>query len=63
VMVLTVLGTVVGTLGPGRWSVDDHVHALTRLWGWPGFAISLGGGAIGAALLLATSWRPAPKEG
>lgn len=62
VMVLTVLGTAIGTLGPGRWSVDDHVHALTRLWGWPGFAISLGGGAIGAALLLATSWRPAPKD-
>jgi hypothetical protein len=31
------------------------------LWGWPGFAISLGAGAIGAALLLVTSWRPEKK--
>lgn len=62
VMVLTVLGTVIGTLGPGSWSVDGHVHALTRLWGWPGFAISLGGGAVGAALLLALFWRPRPRS-
>lgn len=61
VMILTVLGTVVGTVGPGGWSVDGHVHALMRLWGWPGFAISLGGGALGAALLLVAFWRPAPK--
>jgi putative oxidoreductase len=60
VMVLTMLGVTVGTLGPGQWSIDGHVHTLTRLWGWPGFAISLGGGALGAALLLVTCWRPAP---
>jgi hypothetical protein len=34
------------------------VHFLTDLWGWPGFAITLIGGVGGAALLLATSWRP-----
>jgi len=61
VMVLTMLGVVIGTLGPGDWSVDGHVHALSQLLGWPGFAISLGGGAAGAALLLATAWRPEPK--
>jgi len=61
VMVLTMLGVVIGTLGPGDWSVDGHVHALSQLLGWPGFAISLGGGAAGAALLLATCWRPTPK--
>jgi len=61
VMVLTMLGITVGTLGPGEWSIDDHVHTLTRLWGWPGFLISLGGGALGAALLLVTSWRPKPS--
>lgn len=58
VMVLTVLGTAIGTLGPGQWSIDGHVHALMKLWGWPGFAISLGGGAVGAALLLIGTWRP-----
>jgi putative oxidoreductase len=61
VMVLTMLGVVIGTLGPGDWSVDGHVHALSQLLGWPGFAIALGGGAAGAALLLATCWRPTPK--
>jgi putative oxidoreductase len=61
VMTLTVVGVVVGTLGPGNWSIDGHVHALNMLWGWPGFAIALGGGAFGCALLLATAWRPAKR--
>ncbi len=61
VMVLTVLGVVLGTIGPGQWSVDGHVHALQDLWGWPGFGISLGLGAVGAALLLITCWRPEKK--
>lgn len=58
VMTLTLMGVVVGTLGPGQWSIDGQVHALQDLWGWPGFGISLGAGALGAALLLATFWRP-----
>jgi putative oxidoreductase len=61
VMVLTAMGVVVGTLGPGQWSIDGHVSALQNLWGWPGFGISLGAGALGAALLLAVYWRPEPK--
>jgi putative oxidoreductase len=61
VMTLTMLGIVVGTLGPGQWSIDDKVHSLNDLWGWPGFWISLGGGAIGAGLLLVTAWRPQKK--
>jgi len=58
VMTLTVVGIVIGTLGPGTWSVDGHLFSLSKLWGWPGFAIAFGGGALGCALLLATSWRP-----
>jgi len=58
VMVLTAMGVVVGTIGPGQWSIDGHVSALQHLWGWPGFAISLGGGVLGAAGLLAVYWRP-----
>jgi putative oxidoreductase len=61
VMVLTVLGVVIGTVGPGSWSVDGHVQFLSKLLGWPGFAISLGGGTVGAALLLALFWRPRPS--
>ena len=59
VMTLTLVGIAVGTLGPGQWSIDGHVHALQDLWGWPGFGISLGAGALGAGLLLAGFWRPA----
>jgi putative oxidoreductase len=62
VMILTALGIAIGTIGPGQWSVDGHVDALSKLLGWPGFLISLVGGAAGAALLLVTSWRPS-KEG
>jgi putative oxidoreductase len=58
VMTLTVMGVVVGTLGPGQWSVDGHVSALQNLWGWPGFGISLGAGTLGALGLLAVYWRP-----
>ena len=61
VMTLTVFGVAIGTLGPGHWSIDGHVRVLRELWGWKGFAISLGAGAIGAALLLVTSWRPTKK--
>jgi len=63
VMVLTVMGVAIGTLGPGTWSIDGHVNALTKLWGWPGFVISLGGGAVGATLLLVLFWRPQRSEG
>jgi len=61
VMTLAVMGTVIGTLGPGDWSVDAHLFDLSKLWGWPGFAIAFGGGVLGCALLLATSWRPAKE--
>jgi putative oxidoreductase len=61
VMTLTLLAVVVGTLGSGQWSVDGHVSALQNLWGWPGFGIAAGGGALGAAGLLVLYWRPEKK--
>jgi putative oxidoreductase len=61
VMTLCLLGVVVGTIGPGQWSIDGHVSALQHLWGWPGFGISAGAGGLGALGLLAASWRPNPK--
>ena len=61
VMTLTLVGVVVGTVGPGFWSIDGHVGALQDLWGWPGFGIAVGAGGLGAALLLATFWRPETK--
>ena len=62
VATLTVLGVVVGTLGPGQWSIDGQVSGLQSLWGWPGFGISLGAGAAGALGLLAVYWRPERKQ-
>ena len=58
VMVLTAMGVVIGTLGPGQWSIDGHVSALQDLWGWPGFGISLGAGGLGAAALLGRLLAP-----
>ncbi len=63
VMILTVMGIAIGTLGPGQWSVDGHVNALQNLWGWTGLAITLIAGAGGCALLLITFWRPEKKDG
>lgn len=59
VMVLTMLGVLFGSVGPGQWSIDQHVTVLRDLQGWPGFGISLGGGGGGALSILALCWRPA----
>ncbi|HUF32675.1 MAG TPA: DoxX family protein [Acidimicrobiales bacterium] len=58
VMVLTVCGLVVATLGAGSWSLD-HLLGLFDRPSWANLAIGAGAGAGGAALLLATCWRPA----
>jgi putative oxidoreductase len=61
VMVLTLIAIVVGTLGPGQWSIDGQVSALQNFWGWIGFGISGGAGILGALSLLALYWRPVRK--
>lgn len=57
VMVLSVLGAVIGTLGPGHWSIDvgAHVWEPTALTGLLVSVIAGLGGALG---LLVTFWRP-----
>jgi len=62
VMVLTMSGFLLATVGPGEWSVDNAVgHTLTQLWGWKGLLIAVVAGVGGSALLLLTFWRPDPK--
>lgn len=58
VMTLGFCGMLLGTSGPGTWSVDDVVGIRDDVSGWPGFAIAVGGGLGGAAVVLATCWRP-----
>ena len=60
VMVLTMSGFLLATVGPGGWSVDKAA-GLTSLWGWTGLWIALIGGVGGSALLLVTFWRPEPR--
>jgi putative oxidoreductase len=63
VMVLTVCGLVLATVGPGEWSIDNAVgNSLTTLWGWKGLLIAVVAGVGGTALLLLTSWRPEAKS-
>ena len=58
VMTLGLCGALIGTVGPGEWSLDDTVGISDDLTGWAGLALSAGAGVVGAALLLAVSWRP-----
>ncbi len=62
VVTLMLTGIAIATLGAGQWSVDGHVSALQRLWGWPGFAIAVVLGGGGALALLAVYWRPTKPE-
>jgi putative oxidoreductase len=60
VMILTVLGIGLGTLGPGEWSLD-HALDLDDWFGWPGFWTTVGAGVGGALLQLLVFWRP-PRQ-
>jgi putative oxidoreductase len=60
VMTLAVVGLAVGTVGPGRWSIDHAADLIEDLTGWSGLLITTLAGLGGAALLLAAFWRPSP---
>jgi putative oxidoreductase len=61
VMVLTACGVALATLGAGGWSLDEALGLFEEA-SWTNLAIGVGAGAGGAALLLATCWRPAPAS-
>ncbi|MCM3887112.1 DoxX family protein [Frankia sp. R82] len=59
VLFIAAVCAAIGILGPGRASLD---HAIDiELDGWAGGLIALVLGVGGAALLLATAWRPERK--
>jgi putative oxidoreductase len=60
VMTLVCAGVALAALGAGEWSLDN---ALDLTWAGGDSGIVIGGlGFVGAALLLAGFWRPAPRE-
>ncbi|MCB0997536.1 MAG: DoxX family protein [Acidimicrobiales bacterium] len=62
VFTLTMMGLVMGTLGPGEWSLDNAADLLDWSMGWSGFLTALIAGVGGAAALLAGFWRPAKSS-
>lgn len=61
VMTLLFCGLLLGTVGPGGWSLDEALDISDDLVGTTGLLIAAVAGAGGAVLLLVTSWRPAKK--
>jgi putative oxidoreductase len=53
--------TVIGLLGPGRWSVDHAIGWHDIHGGW-GVALSTGLGLVAAVGLLAMFWRPPARQ-
>jgi putative oxidoreductase len=60
VMTLTFTAAAIGVLGAGHWSFDAALGL--DLDGALG-ALLVGGGALGAVVLLAVFWRPDPADG
>jgi putative oxidoreductase len=63
VLFITFAAAALGAFGAGGWSIDrvlvDHdVDGCRWLYGWHGLLIAIAAGVGGAALLLATCWRP-----
>jgi putative oxidoreductase len=56
VMVVSAVALAIGTLGAGRWSLDEALGLA--MGGWSGLVITAAAGIGGAAVLLAVFWRP-----
>jgi putative oxidoreductase len=64
VLMIAVVCAALALVGPGSVSVDKLAGWDDALAGPVGIAIAVGGGVVGAAALLAATWRPvaAPAE-
>lgn len=58
VMTLGLCGVLLGTVGPGSWSLDEAIGISDDLTGLTGLLIPVVAGGGGGALLLAAFWRP-----
>lgn len=60
VAIIAAAVVLLGTLGAGEWSLDN-AFSIDAFSGWKGLATTAIAGIGGAALLLATCWRPPAK--
>ena len=60
VLVLAAVCLSLALLGPGDWSLDHAADIAVT--GWAGGAIALGVAVAATAGMLATFWRPQPKD-
>lgn len=58
VLMISVVCAVIGLLGPGAVSIDRLLGLDQVLRGGMGVALTVGLGVVGAAVLLAVTWRP-----
>ncbi len=61
VAMIATVAILLGTVGPGRFSLDNAID-LTLFNDWKGLIVTLVGGLGGAALLLATCWTDPKKS-
>jgi putative oxidoreductase len=60
VLVLSVTCLAIATVGPGKLSAD-YAAGIT-ITGWAGGGVALGVAVVATAGMLATFWRPQPKQ-
>lgn len=60
--VLATVAVTVAMIGPGELSLDSVTGLDDLLDGWIGLAVSLGGGLLAAAALLALFYRPPARD-
>jgi putative oxidoreductase len=60
VLLLATVSLALATLGPGRFSLDNAFG--TEITGWTGGGIALGAAMLMTGGMLATFWRPPPKQ-
>lgn len=58
VATLALCAVLLGTVGPGSWSLDDALDLRDDLTGSTGLLVAAGAGLGGALVLLVTCWRP-----
>lgn len=57
VLTLGLCAVLLGTVGPGSWSLDDVLDLRDDLVGWTGLLVTVVAGIGGAVALLVTCWR------